>query len=441
MRVTVVGAGFSGLLSALHLLRHPGVEVALVEKGPRFGTGAAYSTRNPDHLLNVRLGNMSAFPDDPDHLRGWLHERGRLERTEAFITRGLYGEYLRDLLEKLITAQGTGPRLQMLHGEVTDLVRADDWRAVVEGYGVLTSDAVVLALGNIEPHTPPVFRSLEDSDLYIRDPWRAAAGLPGSANSILLLGTGLTMVDVALSLSAEARVMTAISRRGLLPRAHADDPGGPEPFTFGGPPEAVLRQVRARSGLSDWRGVMDQIRPQVRGLWQSWSRPERGRALRHLRPFWDVHRHRLAPPVALRVEAMRQGRELDVLAGKIVSVEARGDKARIAWRPRRSRDIRHLEVDAVVNCTGPLSDIRLAELPLLKNLLSRGLVTSDPDGLGVQVTDDLRLVHQQGSPVDGLFAVGPLTRGAFWESTAVPDIRVQAAEVAASVLGSSKSAS
>lgn len=440
MRVTIVGAGFSGLLSALHLLRHPGVEVALVEKGPRFGTGAAYSTHNPDHLLNVRLGNMSAFPDDPDHLKAWLYDRGGLERTEAFITRGLYGEYLRDLLERLITAEGTGPRLQVLRGEVTDLVRANDWHAAVEGYGVVQSDAVVLALGNIEPHTPPIFLPLEESGLYVGDPWRATAAVPGSANSILLLGTGLTMVDVALALRG-GRTMTAISRRGLLPRAHTDDPAKPEPFTYRGGPEALLKQVRARSQLGEWRGVMDQIRPQVRELWQEWSSAERGRALRHLRPFWDVHRHRLAPAVAKRVQDMREGGELKVFAGKIIRAEMRSDKVRISWRPRRSAEIRHLEMDAVVNCTGPLSDIRHSELPLLKNLLARGLVTSDPHGLGVQVTDDLRIIDQQGASSDGLFAVGPLTRGAFWESTAVPDIRVQAAEVAASVLRLSRSTS
>lgn len=436
MRITVVGAGFSGLLTTLHLLRHPGAEVTLIEKGPQFGTGAAYSTHNPDHLLNVRLNNMSAFPDEPDHLQVWLEQSGQPRRPDEFITRGLYGEYLRTLLTDLRDSEA-GPRLRLLRGEVTDLTREAEWRASVAGHGEIRSDAVVLALGNIEPHTPALFSRLSGSAQYVGDPWRAV-NLPASARSILLIGTGLTMVDTALALRGAGRSLVALSRRGLLPRPHAASSIPPEAAAYQGGPSRLLRAVRARARASDWRGVMDELRPHARRLWRSWSSKQREQALRHLRPYWDVHRHRLAPAVAARIQLMQDSGELTLSAGRIVEVAPYNGKVRVTWRPRRGAESRTLTVDAVVNCTGPLSDIRHTELPVLKNLIRRGVVVSDPQGLGAQVTDDHRLLNEDGVPNEDLFAVGPLTRGAFWEITAVPDIRIQAAEVASALLQSTK---
>lgn len=437
MRITVVGAGFSGLLTTIHLLRHPGVEVTLIEKGPHFGTGAAYSTDNPDHLLNVRLNNMSAFPDEPDHLQVWLQQTGLPRRPDEFITRGLYGEYLRSLLTNLLDSEASGPRLRLLQGEVTDLTRGAEWRATVAGHGEVRSDAVVLALGNIEPHTPAPFRRLSASAQYVGDPWRTVK-LPASARRILLLGTGLTMVDKALALHGEGRSLVALSRRGLLPRPHAESSSPAEAFVYQGGPSRLLRAVRTRARSSDWRGVMDELRPQARRLWRSWSGQQREQALRHLRPYWDVHRHRLAPAVAERIQFMQDSGALSLSAGRIVEAAPHDGKVWVSWRPRRSAGTQTLVVDAVVNCTGPLSDIRHTELPLLKNLIGRGVVVSDPQGLGAQVTDDHRLLNEHGAPNADLFAVGPLTRGAFWEITAVPDIRVQAVEVASALLQSAK---
>lgn len=99
-RIAIVGAGFSGLLTAVHLLRaSPRVQVVLIERRGVFGPGTAYDTGNPGHLLNVRLDNMSAFPDQPGHLADWLAEQSSWRAQDGFITRGVYGDYLRALLD------------------------------------------------------------------------------------------------------------------------------------------------------------------------------------------------------------------------------------------------------------------------------------------------------------------------------------------------------
>jgi uncharacterized NAD(P)/FAD-binding protein YdhS len=161
-------------------------------------------------------------------------------------------------------------------------------------------------------------------------------------------------------------------------------------------------------------------------LWKGLSEPERRRFLRHLRPWWDVHRHRIAPPVADRIDRMRESGRLEIEAARIVSVE--GEWVTLARRG--GGEIRR-RFDAVVNCTGPEGDIGRIADPLIRSLLASGRAKADSLGLGFEVDDDSRLVGSAPSPV--LYALGPLTKGMFWEIVAVPDIRGQAARVAEAV--------
>lgn len=433
----VIGAGFSGLLTAIHLLKAPDARVVLIERSASFGVGAAYATANPDHLLNVRLGNMSAFPDAPNHLIDWLATHSQWMVRDGFITRGVYGEYLRSLLHQAQADAGAGARLSLVRGEAVDLEPGPSgWSVVLNDGARIQADAAVLALGNIEPLTPPgVAPALEESARYVGDPWRAAGGLPPSAHRVLMIGSGLTMVDVALSLRGPGRRLTAISRRGLLPRTHgAAAPALDEPAPYRGDPVAVLRQVRRAAETRHWREVVDEVRHSARNLWREWSPRERARILRHLRPHWDVHRHRLSPLIAQEVHQMIASGDLTVLGGRIAGLSLKDEAVILSWRPRGARRLATRRFDAVVNCTGPLGDIRRSRSPLIRNLLARDLVSADPDGLGVHVDDRCRPLDGSGAVVGALHAVGPLTRGTFWEITSVPDLRVQAAEVAADAL-------
>jgi len=195
----------------------------------------------------------------------------------------------------------------------------------------------------------------------------------------------------------------------------------------------VLREVRRRIGDGDWRAAVDDLRPHVTDLWRGWSLAERQRFLRHLRPWWDVHRHRVGPVVARRIEVMRRGGLLDVRAGRTVRLSLEGDHVAVAWRPRGAQTLRRLKADVVVNCAGALGDIAQASDPLLARLVARGYLSPDACRLGADVDAASRPINAEGRISSGLFAVGPLTRGAFWEMTSVPDIRLQAAQVAQSV--------
>jgi len=417
--VAIVGGGFSGVSAAVNLVA-AGACVTLIERPGRLARGAAYGTRHADHLLNVRASGMSAFPDRPSHFTQWLEEEQE-GGPASFAARMTYGRYVSDLLDS-----ARGERLMIVEGEAVDIegatVRLADGRAIA-------ADAVVLAVGNLAPDRPSVFAGLSDG-VYVADPWAGdiAGGLDPD-DLVLLIGTGLTAIDAALILDAEGfrgRIL-ALSRRGMVPRAHGDP--APVPLLDVPPVPhcgSLLRQARAGADAMDWRLAVDRLRPVTQSLWAAASIAERRRFLRHLRPYWDVHRHRIAPEIAARIAGMER---LEFRAGRVISAEPAGEGANIGWRPRGGAAAR-IVARRIVNCTGPQSNILAAGEPLLDALVARGRIRPDPCRIGIDVDDADRTIGADGQPSDWLYAIGPMTKGAWWEIVAVPDIRTQTARLA-----------
>lgn len=432
--VAVIGGGFSGLMTALHLVLAGTVRVRLIEKSANFAQGAAYCTANPDHLLNVRAGNMSAWPDEPDHFARWLAERR--PGADAFASRGEYGLYLQDLLA---VAEGQ-TRLSLVADEAVGLVSdGAGWRLDYSSGGSEPADAVVLALGNPPPATPVgVDPDVTGGPLYHPDPWRLPPQPPGGAElPTLLIGSGLTMVDVALSLarSAPGRPMIALSRRGLAPLPHAPtSPLDARTPPADASPAALLVWLKSEARRQGWREAIDALRPHTQAIWRGWNRVQRARFLRHARPYWDIHRHRLAPQVAARIQALIDGGMLVLLTGRIQTLTAGPQGLQLRWLPRGVSEPQTLDVARAINCTGPAGPVGAHRDRLLDTLCADGQARPDPQGLGLDVDIDGRLIGGDGAPRPRLFAVGPVTRGAFWEITAVPDIRVQAARTARAVI-------
>jgi uncharacterized NAD(P)/FAD-binding protein YdhS len=434
-RIVIIGSGFSGTLLAINLARFGGPHTTLIERRPeQMARGVAYSTPHPSQLLNVRAGGMSAYPDDPGHFTRWLTERGG-GSGQTFVPRALYGAYLREML---VEAQlRAGGKLAVQDGEACDIETSGARRLVHLADGTtVPADAVVLAVGNLPPHTPPgVDEAALSPDVYIRDPWfdDPVADLK-SGDRVVLLGTGLTAVDVALTLDAagfEGEIL-AISRRGLAPRRHMN--GLPPPDGLDNPPliplSQVVRDTRNRASKENWREVVDSFRPVTQRMWGAAGAPERLRFLRHLRPFWDVHRHRLAPPVADRIEAMIASGKLRLAAGKMQSTKPSEHGVTLTWRPRHGDALVTTEARRLINCTGPQGDLLRSDEPLLRILLDRGAIRPDALRLGLDVDGQSRVIDREGTPHDDLYCVGPMTRGGLWEVVAVPDLRRQSWDLA-----------
>lgn len=429
--IAIIGGGFSGTLLAINLARS-GRSVVLIEREEAaLGKGLAYGTRRTEHLLNVRASNMSAFPGDPGHFLRWMGFASG-EQANRFVPRLAYGQYLRELLVQAMAE--TGQRIVVRHDEAIDLVPQDlSLRVVFDAGPSLDAAHVVLALGNLRPRMPAILAELP-AGLAFADPWQGEAIQHLDVDDpVLLLGTGLTAIDVALSLVAgghKGRIL-ALSRRGLRPRPHALV--GPQTVPVP-PPRSrgswLVRTVRQRIAETDWRVAVDELRPHTKALWQAHDLAGQKRFLRHLRPWWDVHRHRLSPSVAQRLEALEQSGQLTFAAGRIVAARPADNRALVRWQPRGGAEPEVFPAARVINCTGGEGDLAKCAEPLVRRLLERGLVSVDAHGLGFAVDSAWQVLGAQGEPTPRLYAVGPLTRGTAWEIVAVPDIRQQVCNLA-----------
>lgn len=434
--LAVVGGGASGVLAAIAVMRRARrpLRIALLEKSGRFGRGLAYGTESLVHLLNVRASGMSAIPEDPLHFARWLKAQSGLPE-DAFAPRALYGRYLSDLLEH--AERSFRHRLVRVSDEAVELhPRTEAGASLSCASGrTISAGSVVLALGNLGPRDPPLrSRRLLEDRRYRRDPWSPAAleGL-NRRDPVLVIGTGLTAIDVVCSLLARGHTgpIHLLSRHGQLPRPHGARTAQP-PVTWA--PSAglrmVLRWVRVQAARGDWEGAIDALRPCVPELWTRLERTERARFLRHLRTLWDVHRHRMPPTVAKQIEAARREGQLRIHAGRLVGAREERGGLDVCFLPRGAAHLDAVRAARVINCIGPDTDPRRAESPLLRMLIARGLVVADPFGLGLLTDDDGALLDRHHRPQRWLFTLGPLRRGMLWESTAVPEIRAQAAALA-----------
>jgi uncharacterized NAD(P)/FAD-binding protein YdhS len=406
----VIGAGASGTLAAVHLARAVD-RVLLIEGSRRFGVGVAYGTTDDVHVLNVPAAGMSAYPDDPWHFARWA----RCGPGE-YVARHRYASYLETALDE------AGPAVERVPAHAVGAVPGRCGVVIELGDGrALGAHAAVLALGNFPPVPPAGLPpGLTASPCYVPDPWRPGAleGYPRDA-PVVLIGSGLTAVDVALALVERGHrgPIDAVSRHGLLPRAHR--PGWRErpvdPFPLPSGPLTLgrlLRRFREQlDATGDWREVVDSMRPVTSRVWGCLSVADQRRFLHHLARPWEVHRHRMAPSVAARVHMLVSTGRLTVSAGGVSS-----DVLRRAGR--------------VVNCTGSSCDVTRRRDRLVTGLLRTGVARPGPHRLGFDVAADGALVDAQGRPSHRLFTLGPLCRGRRWETTAVPEIRVQAAALA-----------
>lgn len=409
--VAVVGGGCAGVLATRELLRCSDDRVVLIEPGEP-GGGLAYGSARPWHLLNSRAGAMSADPDDPGAFVRWAGcEPG------SFRPRLEYGQYLRAAFDEAAAA----------HDDRLTMVRAKATRLTTHGVALddkseISVDDVVVATGNPAPAQPA---ARPDHPDYIADPWR-----PGVLEAIpthvpvLLVGAGLTAVDVALTLTADGNrdaPITAVSRSGRLPLTHTPVAAPPAQLQPSGTLRDLIRHVRvAAATAGDWRAVVDGLRPSIDRLWGGFTRDEQDAFLRHLARHWECHRHRMAPPVGARIDALREEGRLEVRSGGVRSMTA----------PPAGGLLVELEAGvqwfgAVVNCAGP-GRLPAAAGSFAGSLLDDGHARVGPHGLGLDVDAGGRLIGPDGRARENLWVIGPLRRGTQWETTAVPEIRAQA---------------
>jgi len=368
---------------------------------------------------------MSALADDPDHLVRRFEAEGGNRR--GFAERRLFGRYLREML-----SDATDKGCASIEQSTAVSARRDGgtWHVELDDGRTVSAAALALAIGNQDPE--PLRALAGAGDRFVNNPWaedsrNAVDDLVENDGSALLVGTGLTMVDLVLSLGAagyQGRIV-ALSRRGQIPRAHADFE--PAPVGLEDVPQGhvgkLWRWLRERSAQVGWRAAVDSLRPHSHALWQSLDVNQQKQFMRHARPWWDVHRHRIAPQVAATVHGMISSGQLEIAAGRIVRATQAPDGMEVELRRRGSQESSKERFAYAFNCTGPLHAMEKTKNTLLRGLLDAGEVKPDQLDIGLTVDENSRAGNR-------LWALGPLSKGRYWEIIAVPDIREQAAQVA-----------
>jgi uncharacterized NAD(P)/FAD-binding protein YdhS len=475
--IVIVGAGFSGTLVATNLLKSQhwaATQIVLVERSANVARGKAYAERSYPYLLNVPASRMSADANSPLDFLSFAQHRIPDATAEDFLPRELYGQYLEATLLDAEVSAAPHVQFEHLRGDVCGIEPAEQagYRVQLADGRYIDADDVVLALGNPAPADLPGTEDLQQQ--YTPDPWAHPLTFSPS-ETVLLVGNGLTMADVATAAAAgtqEQIVIHSISRHGLIPPSQtqfshapckADSAAILRAASFSA--RTLLRSVRELAGETerrggDWREAVTFIRNIAPALWQRLPAREKRRMLRHIRPYWDVHRHRLPSETLAKLNRLRQRQKLHVHAGRLLSFEivvatgtaaasdtvgangpivasstvgANGTvaaKVRVTWRPRGSSELQTLLVDRVVNCTGPGYNVRRSRDPLLQSLVSQGLAVPDPLNLGLRTGSYGALINAQGRTASNLFYVGPMLRADHWEATAAHELRGHAERLA-----------
>jgi uncharacterized NAD(P)/FAD-binding protein YdhS len=426
--IVIVGAGFCGTVLTMNLLRRPGTnprDITLVERGSAMHRGVAYAMREYPYLLNVPAGRLSADSSDPQQFLDYARTREAGVDAEDFLPRSLYGDYLEELLLRAQRESTPHANLERINDEVLELRRigAGQIDVVFARRPALRANRVVLALGNPPPALPEWLKNLGSHAAVRANPWDLPQDLR-EHHSVLLVGNGLTMVDAALALSADPRRIPnlyTLSRRGLIPQTqtafkHSAACGNGEEL------------LAAASG--DWREAITFVRNFAPQLWGRLPRAERARFVRHVQPHWDVHRHRLPPPLAQRLAHLRDCGKLRINAGRVHQVIPRGDRLQVSWRGRGRREETTLTVDAIVNATGPDYVLARSREPLLRSLRAQGLIAHDDLHLGIRTDPSGACLSAHGERTEDLYYLGPMLRADYWEATAVAELRGHAERLA-----------
>lgn len=456
LEVAIIGIGFSGLMTAVQLIRKATspLTLYLINDKYDFGKGPAYSTSSPKHILNVPAAKMSAFPDQPGHFLDWAYEQENFKEMDkevlgkVFLPRRDFGKYLSEVWNETISNKRPDTSINIIRDKAIDIETGLNRNIIkLSSNNTISANYAVLSTGNEPPRNLPVSDpALYEDPNYIGDPWndKAIENLD-KHRDVLIIGNGLTMVDTVISImeSGFKGVVHTVSPEGLaiLPHRYGYIPYGKlveevkAPYKLSELYKLVNKHINIflMTGLSP-EPVIDSLRPLTQKIWQGLSLDDKKRFMKYLMPHWNKIRHRMPGHVYDYLVRLQIAGRMVVHRGTVLNMtkESGGISAEIR-KIDHSSPIK-LSVGRVINCIGPHTYVSHSLNPLLQKLVSRGTIQADPLHIGINVTDRWTLIDSAGREIPALYTIGGNLRGLLWETTAVPELRVQAERLAGEIL-------
>jgi len=452
--LVIVGGGAAGLILLANTFEKATspLSIAMINTGYPTGKGIAYTTKNGNHLLNVRVSRMSAFTSDANHFTNWILSKPEYSEYhhenlgERFVARKIYGEYLEDLYQSLLKSENKNVRFDLIIDEVIDIQKTDNrFDIKLRNHESIDGKKVVLCTGNQPPIALPGISNLKSSEKVFINPWDdKAVDNINPDQPVFIVGAGLTMVDTVVSLIDQGfkNKIIVVSKHGAIPMAHpVTRVSVPHPEKA---PASDIHEIyselksKIRSAIdhTEWHEpVLEAVRPFTQKIWQELPIEQKNRFLRHINHRWAKLRHRLPHEVHDFIQALIDSNQIELYAGKLEDVQDNGSDLTIRFFDKSTESSITKNAQRIINCIGPEGDFHKVENPLLKNMLASGLIAKDPLSLGFNATGNGEIINKEGEVVNNLFTIGSGLRGILWESTAIPEIRVQAHEMANKVLG------
>lgn len=465
--IAIIGGGFSGICTAMHLIAKANkpLTIYLIEKEADLCKGVAYGTSSPYHPLNVRAGRMGLFADHPEHFYAWLESHPDIWRNsdpvfhslnitpDSFLPRKLYAVYLQNVfIEMQAFAAQKEIICHIISDCASDAILCDEKIEVkLNKHSPLFVDYMVLATG-VFPNQRLPFETpaLLNHTSYIANIWASGverllhndfAGSKGIRKKIIIIGSGLTAVDVLFTLHSfhYQGGFHFISKHGTFPEAHKEHllPLLPD-FKVTNIPTQLsdlilfFKQQLDLNEHLDWRQLLDAFRHCTQAMWQSFSFSTRKQFMRHLFFLWNKHRHRMSPQSHELVRCYEMSQALTLASGIIQEIiPLLNGKLQVKYIDKKTDKLVIEEANCVINCAGPNYQIKYHPDPLIQQLLQKQMVIPDDMGLGLKLNQNRKLA---GTAEGKIFALGALLFGELLETTAVPEIRKQANFIAKTIL-------
>ena len=452
LRIAIIGAGFSGIVTAIQLARHEAdvkLEITILDQSEKFGRGVAYSPVAKELLLNVPAGKMSLFADKPDDFLNFCQSVQPETLPTSFVSRALFGDYLIDRLRTYVESNDS-----IILGKIVDHVISVEpdptkasWRIETQQGLYLEFNHVVLATGYQNAKWPINVRQLDSGRAIDTWDFEKIEKLDPE-KPVLIVGTSLTAIDTLFYLSERNphQKIILLSRHGLMPHSHqprASSPGSSQIDVFLKYTNPFLSQlmrrfrelIRYHAALGvDWRDVMDDLRSHFPKLWQSLSEIQKRRFLKYLATYWDIHRHRMPQAIAERIEALKARNNIQIIAGRLLLAEDDGSDVLVHYRGSSSGSRKTIRTSAIINCSGHSTNIKTTNNPLMQQMLEAGLIKPDANSLGLELSPAYEILNQSKEPMRGLWYIGPMLKAQYWEATAVPELRVHAQTLAKNIV-------